>query len=193
MRSDAPRGVFQHPANSRGLETDDGSKQADEANRKEEGKDPAVAESKTGTVDESAKDPESNPSATPAWPTDHLKVTSGYSLDRVDPVTGKSSRPHLAIDIRNPKGDPVYSILDGTVSAVGTDKRAGNYIKVDHADGLQSSSAHTKATVATGDSVTRGQQIGISDASGRGTAPHLHLTIRRDGERIDPCTVLQCP
>jgi murein DD-endopeptidase MepM/ murein hydrolase activator NlpD len=79
------------------------------------------------------------------------------------------------------------------VSEIGKDDHAGNYLKVDHAGGLQSSYAHTRSTVGVGDSVARGARIGVSDGSGRGTGPHLHFTLRQNGVRIDPCGVLACP
>ena len=129
----------------------------------------------------------------PAWPTDHKKITSGYSLERVDPVTGQTSRPHTAIDIKNPQGDPVYSVLDGLVSDVGSSSGAGNYIKVDHGNGLETSYSHTSSALTVGEAVTRSQTIGFSDSSGRIKGPHLHFVARQDGIRVDPCTVLSCP
>nr|VFJ69468.1 MAG: Peptidase family M23 [Candidatus Kentron sp. DK] len=127
-----------------------------------------------------------------AWPTNHKKVTSGYDENRVHPVTGEA-RPHTAIDIKNPKGDPVYSIRDGVVVEVGYTNGSGNYLKVDHANGFQSSYSHTATNLTSGDSVRYGQIIGSSDGSGIGTGPHLHFVLRRNGERINPCSELGCP
>ncbi len=129
----------------------------------------------------------------PVWPTGHHKITSGYSLSRVDPVTGKTSRPHTAVDIKNPHGDPVYSILDGEVVSVDSSSDAGHYIKVSHGNGLESSYSHTGSVVKIGDTVTMGQTIGHSDSSGRIHGPHLHFVIRKNGTRINPCTVVTCP
>ncbi|MCT2532885.1 peptidoglycan DD-metalloendopeptidase family protein [SAR92 clade bacterium H231] len=129
----------------------------------------------------------------PAWPTNHKEITSGFSTNRVDPVTGQTSRPHTAIDIKNPHGDPVFAIQDGKVVEVGSSPGAGNFIKIDHANGLQSSSSHTGSALTVGDTVTRGQTIGISDSSGRISGPHLHFVTRQNGVRVDPCGVLSCP
>ena len=130
----------------------------------------------------------------PLWPTKHKKITSGYDPNRKHPITGKL-KPHRAIDIVNPKGDPTYSILDGTVAEVhqSGSGEAGNYIKINHTDGLQSSYAHTGSSLEVDSSVVRGQTIGISDGSGIGTGPHLHFSTRIDGIRVDPCSVLSCP
>ena len=130
---------------------------------------------------------------TPAWPTNHRVTTSPFSRGRVDPVTGNTTRPHTALDIKNPDGDPVYSILDGTVIDVGFSAAAGNFIKIDHGNGIESSSSHTGSSVSVGDAVTRGQIIGYSDSSGRITGPHLHFVIRQQGRRVDPCGLLNCP
>nr|VFK24170.1 MAG: RHS repeat-associated core domain-containing protein [Candidatus Kentron sp. MB] len=127
-----------------------------------------------------------------AWPTNHKKITSGYDPNRKHPVTGEV-KPHLAIDIANPKGDPVYSIRDGVVVEVNYAKNSGNYLKVDHANGFQSSYSHTATSLTMGDSVRYGQTIGHSDGSGVGTGPHLHFVLRKNGNRINPCSELSCP
>ncbi|MGX5174221.1 M23 family metallopeptidase [Aliikangiella sp. IMCC44653] len=124
---------------------------------------------------------------TPVWPTDHGDVKRGYSNAMVHPVTGKVTK-HTAVDIRNPTGDSVYSVLDGEVIDVNFNKNAGNYIKVKHANGLETSYSHTKANVKIGDKVNKGATIGTSDGSGRITGPHLHFVLRRNGVRSDPMT-----
>ena len=144
-------------------------------------------------ADDHAQKAEQAQSVSPVRPTDHHKVTSGYSLDRVDPVTGQTSRPHTAIDIKNPHGDPVYSILDSEVVDVNSSSGAGNYIKVDHRNGLEASYSHTGSSVRIGDTVNRGQIIGHSDSSGRIHGPHLHVVVRKNGIRVNPCAVVTCP
>lgn len=128
-----------------------------------------------------------------AWPTNHNIITSGYSTNRLDPVSGYSFRGHQAIDIKNPEGDFVYSMFTGTVRIVDTGSFSGNFIKITHSDGLESSYSHTESSVKQGEFVTRGQKIGKSDGSGRGTAPHLHLVLRKNGRKVNPCTELNCP
>ena len=129
----------------------------------------------------------------PVWPTDHQEIKSGFSTSRTDPVTGGSVRPHSAIDIVNPNGGPAYSILDGNVSETGFDAEAGNYIKIDHGGGLETSYSHTGSSLTVGASVVRGQIIGYSNSSGVITGPHLHFVTRVNGARVNPCTVVSCP
>jgi len=94
------------------------------------------------------------------------------------------------VDIRNPLGAPVFTVLPGRIVAIGSSAGAGNYIKVDHGNGYETSYSHTRAVVSVGEKVTRGQTIGHSDGSGIGSAPHLHFVLRIDGVRVDPQTYI---
>jgi murein DD-endopeptidase MepM/ murein hydrolase activator NlpD len=49
----------------------------------------------------------------------------------------------------------------------------------------------SRRLVVTGDSVMAGQVIGLSGSTGRSTAPHLHLEIRRQGASLDPLTMVK--
>ena len=60
-------------------------------------------------------------------------------------------------------------------------------VEIDHGDGHVSVYGHMNtATVNEGDVVITGQQIGTVGSEGLSTGPHLHLTIRHEGEPIDP-------
>jgi murein DD-endopeptidase MepM/ murein hydrolase activator NlpD len=62
---------------------------------------------------------------------------------------------------------------------------------VEHQGGLRTRYAHLSATtVSVGDRVLQGQEIGRVGQSGRATGPHLHFEVIRDGQRIDPTTVI---
>ena len=63
---------------------------------------------------------------------------------------------------------------------------------LEHPEGYQSMYGHlSRVTVAVGDTVSAGQVIGLSGNSGRSSAPHLHLEIRREGRSLDPLTLVQ--
>ena len=60
----------------------------------------------------------------------------------------------------------------------------------DHGAGLSSAYLHlSKQLVVTGDTVERGQQIGLVGATGRVTGPHLHLIVRYGSVTVDPLSL----
>ncbi len=65
----------------------------------------------------------------------------------------------------------------------------GNYVKIDHGNGIVSIYGHMYAntiTVRAGDSVKQGQVIGKSGTSGCSTGGHLHFEMRLNGTKVDP-------
>ncbi|MGD1901716.1 MAG: M23 family metallopeptidase [Geitlerinemataceae cyanobacterium] len=67
----------------------------------------------------------------------------------------------------------------------------GNGIVIDHGDGWEGQYCHLKqgsVAVASGDRVRRGEPIGQIGVSGKTTFPHVHLTLSRNGEVIDPAS-----
>ncbi len=128
-----------------------------------------------------------------SWPTRPVHITSTFGW-RVDPVSGKGTRLHKGIDLRGAIGDLAMSIGDGTVHFAGHDPLLGNLVVVDHDAGLQSWYGHLSAIlVHEGLRVDRGAAIGLVGNTGRSAAPHLHLTIKLDGEAIDPLRLLGQP
>lgn len=131
------------------------------------------------------------------WPMiGHERVTSPYGL-RVHPVT-RAVGWHAGIDIAAPVGTPVRAAFPGTVTAVWEDKAFGGGLTVllcGTVDGhaVQVGYAHlSRALVRKGDSVPAGAELALSGGqpgtygAGMSTAPHLHVTLRIDGERVDP-------
>jgi hypothetical protein len=125
-------------------------------------------------------------------------ITSDYG-GRVHPVTGQLDSFHSGIDIGVPTGTPVSSSFDGVVSRVSfptkTDpestKNAGIYIVVQSNDpevGMSSRYLHlSESFVTPGQSVKKGEVIGLSGNTGRSTGAHLHFEMIPDGEEaIDP-------
>lgn len=65
----------------------------------------------------------------------------------------------------------------------------GNGILINHEDGWQSQYCHLRRgslAVKKGDTVERGQTIGLIGMSGQATFPHLHFNLRKDNQLIDP-------
>ena len=124
-------------------------------------------------------------------------VTSGYGgRNAVKTSTGYSSTDHDGIDIGgtggNLNGQAADSIGGGKVTEVGYDENGyGNYVVVDHGNGYTSLYGHLqKATVKQGETVSAGQQVGVIGSTGSSSAPHLHLRVHKNGQSIDPRTVI---
>lgn len=124
-------------------------------------------------------------------------VTSGYGgRNAVKTSKGYSSTNHDGIDIGgtggNLNGQAADSIGGGKVTEVGYDENGyGNYVVVDHGNGYTSLYGHLqKATVKQGDTVSAGQPVGVIGSTGSSSAPHLHLRVHKNGQSIDPRTVI---
>lgn len=112
-------------------------------------------------------------------------VTSAYGLKRF--LNKKPKNPHRGMDFRAPKGTVIKSVADGTVILVGDHYYAGNSVYVDHGNGVVSMYFHlSKVSVKQGDTVKRGQLVGLSGSTGRATGAHLHLSIAVLGRLVNP-------
>lgn len=120
------------------------------------------------------------------WPTDGGYITSYFGY-RSDPFTGQT-KYHNGVDIAVNTGTNVYSCGAGKIYYAGYDEGGyGYFIMVDHGNGLVSLYAHlSKIKVSTGQTVSKGQVIGLSGSTGRSTGPHLHVELRLNGSRITP-------
>jgi murein DD-endopeptidase MepM/ murein hydrolase activator NlpD len=131
--------------------------------------------------------PETGPSIPHRWPLD----APGYITRGIVPPGG-TEEAHTGLDIAVTIGTSVRAVGGGTVTDVGTDPEYGQYVVISHPDGYVSKYGHlSRALVSTGATVNAGEVIGLSGNSGRSTAPHLHLEIRRGDELIDPLTMVQ--
>ncbi|MFE9987087.1 peptidoglycan DD-metalloendopeptidase family protein [Streptomyces sp. NPDC005381] len=106
-----------------------------------------------------------------------------------------SSGYHTGTDFVVPTGTTIKSIAAGTVVSAGWGGAYGNQVVIQHADGRYSQYAHMSSlSVSAGQTVTEGQQIGLSGATGNVTGPHLHFEIRTTpdyGSDIDPVAYLR--
>jgi murein DD-endopeptidase MepM/ murein hydrolase activator NlpD len=98
-----------------------------------------------------------------------------------------SSELHSGSDYAVSAGTPLAAVADGTVVLATDLFFAGNAVFIDHGDGLVSMYFHlADLKVRTGQTVGKGDPIGLAGSTGRVTGPHLHLGIRWHGARIDP-------
>ena len=105
---------------------------------------------------------------------------------RIDPINGKSAY-HQGVDIRGRKGSDVKATANGIVKIENYDRGNGRYVLVDHGNGFISKYAHLKKSlVQKGDTVERGQVIGLVGSTGRSTGPHVHYEIHYDDKIVNP-------
>jgi murein DD-endopeptidase MepM/ murein hydrolase activator NlpD len=117
------------------------------------------------------------------------RVTSRFGTGRV--FNGRVSSSHLGIDYRGATGEPIYAANRGVVALVDSFFLAGNVVYIDHGDGIVTGYFHMSLPkVAVGDTVQRGQEIGLVGATGRVTAAHLHWSARFGALTIDPADLL---
>src|SRR5262249_8735173 len=82
-------------------------------------------------------------------------------------------------------GTTVEAVADGTVVLAAEHFFSGNSVFVDHGDGLISMYFHlSQIGVKVGQSVKRGEALGLVGATGRASGPHLHLGVRWHGARV---------
>ena len=101
---------------------------------------------------------------------------------------------HQALDITDPdnKQAPILATAAGTVNTTGFNSIDGNYIILDHVDGIQSFYGHLgEIQVAEGDAVAQGQTIGIMGMTGRATGPHVHFYLIQNETALDPSSLYQ--
>ncbi|MCR5215745.1 MAG: peptidoglycan DD-metalloendopeptidase family protein [Lachnospiraceae bacterium] len=111
-------------------------------------------------------------------PSSHT-ISSGFSLSRVDPVTGSYSAPHRGTDIAAPTGTPVVAAASGLVTAAGFNASMGNYVVISHGDGISTRYYHNSSlAVSEGQAVSAGQTISYVGSTGWSTGPHLHFEVR---------------
>ncbi|MBR1815246.1 MAG: peptidoglycan DD-metalloendopeptidase family protein [Lachnospiraceae bacterium] len=94
---------------------------------------------------------------------------------------------HQGLDIACPMGTPILAGESGTVIASYYSSSAGEYIVIDHGDGVATEYMHnSQRLVNVGDYVSRGQVIAYSGSTGYSTGPHCHFGVRINGVRVDP-------
>ena len=153
----------------------------------------AVANQSNGAVTAAAADASSyevTSAGSGVWPapSSHT-ITSNYG-GRSYPLDG-SYNYHLGTDIGASYGTPVVSYQAGTVLIASYHWSYGNYVVVDHGNGLSTLYAHMSAlTVSAGQSVSAGQQVGLVGSTGSSTGPHLHFEVRINGSNVDPAPYL---
>ena len=100
---------------------------------------------------------------------------------------------HTGVDIGAVTGSNICAAESGTVilAAYGWNGGYGNYMILNHGNGLTTRYAHASALyVSAGQSVAKGQVIGAVGTTGNSTGPHLHFEVRINGAHQNPLNYL---
>ena len=123
------------------------------------------------------------------WPVEGantISLSNPYGTPRWQPG-GETYKTHTGIDIAAPEDQAVLAAAGGTVVEFGYDVERGNYVVIDHGDGLSTLYGQCRDfTVEEGDTVRAGEMIGAVGKTGMATGAHLHFEVRQDGEPQNP-------
>ena len=131
----------------------------------------------------------------PRWRAPFLRprasaISSGFGTGRT--FNGQVTSRHLGVDFRGASGAPIRAANRGVVVLVDTFFLGGRVVYLDHGGGVTTGYLHlSKPLVAVGDTVRRGQTIGLVGATGRVTGPHLHWTARYGALTVNPLDLLK--
>jgi murein DD-endopeptidase MepM/ murein hydrolase activator NlpD len=115
-----------------------------------------------------------------AWPTNGI-------------ITQRYSWYHKAIDIANRAAPSILAADAGKVIAAGWNSTGyGNHVIIDHNNGYRTLYGHmSQILVTVGQTVNRGDKIGVMGSTGRSTGTHLHFEVIQNGVHINPLGVLR--
>lgn len=124
------------------------------------------------------------------WPApSYTRISSDYG-NRPHPTLGVVLF-HNGVDMAAPGGSKILAAYDGKVVAADYSAAMGNYIMIDHGDGLYTVYMHASALyVSKGDVVVKGEHIAAVGSTGRSTGNHLHFSVRLNGSYVSPWNYL---
>ncbi|MGH1600007.1 M23 family metallopeptidase [Campylobacter majalis] len=117
-------------------------------------------------------------------------ITSPFGSARVFNDVVKSY--HSGVDFRASIGTPIIAANDGMIVIAKERYYAGYSVVIDHGEGIYTQYYHlSKIDVKLGDSVKKGEQIGLSGASGRVSGPHLHFGVIVNATQVNPLNFIE--
>lgn len=119
-----------------------------------------------------------------------MHITSPFG-SRIHPITGTSSF-HNGIDIAADEGTPIPALWAGQVTYAAWYDGFGNTVILSHSEGSYTLYGHcSRLLVNAGENVEQGQNIALVGSTGNSTGPHLHLSLIRNREYVDPMIIWQ--
>jgi len=120
----------------------------------------------------------------------YTRISDDYG-NRIHPILGVQQF-HNGVDLAAASGSPILAAYDGEVIAAAYSSTMGNYVMIDHGDELYTIYMHASSlSVSTGQKVTKGQKIASVGSTGRSTGPHLHFSVRKNGNYVSPWNYLK--
>lgn len=120
------------------------------------------------------------------WPLPGYPTISSHFGYRADPFTGET-KYHSGIDMPAPAGTTITAAASGQVAWANFSSTAGNWVGIDHGNGVYTVYMHCSALlVTTGQNVSKGQSIGLVGSTGASTGNHLHFSVRVNGGYVNP-------
>lgn len=117
------------------------------------------------------------------------RISDEYGM-RMHPTLGVEQF-HNGVDFAAPGGTAIYAAYDGKVVAATYSASMGNYVMIDHGDGLYTIYMHASALyVEKDDVVVKGETIAAVGSTGRSTGNHLHFSVRLNGSYVSPWNYL---
>ena len=118
-----------------------------------------------------------------------MEVSENYGTSRT--FNGKLASVHRGTDFRAPLGTPVHASNAGEVVLARELYYEGNCIVIDHGLGFMTMYMHlSQFDVKEGDKVEKGRTIALSGGTGKVNGPHLHMSVRWNGEYLDAMKLL---
>jgi murein DD-endopeptidase MepM/ murein hydrolase activator NlpD len=117
------------------------------------------------------------------------KKTAAGGPVRPGPVVRRALLMHQGVDFAAESGTPIHAAAAGTVTGARPNGGYGNWIEINHDDGLTTVYGHLSAfapDLIEGAWVERGQLIGFVGTTGRSTGPHLHFELHHNGVPTNP-------
>jgi murein DD-endopeptidase MepM/ murein hydrolase activator NlpD len=119
-------------------------------------------------------------------------VSEGFGTRRT--FNGKLASIHRGLDFHAAPGTPVTAANAGEIVLARELYYEGNCVIIDHGRQFTTIYMHlSQLKVAEGQRVEKGQEIGLSGATGRVTGPHLHVSARWQGASLDPAQLWKLP
>ncbi|MFC0471581.1 peptidoglycan DD-metalloendopeptidase family protein [Halalkalibacter kiskunsagensis] len=101
-------------------------------------------------------------------------------------------RFHRGIDIARPNNYNILAADNGTISFAGSQGGYGNLVRINHNNGMETLYAHLDSIdVKVGQTVAKGQKIGVMGQTGHSTGIHLHFEVYENGQLKNPMDYLK--